>query len=182
MINKPILLVAGEPNSIFLEIYFKVLKFERIKSPLILIASHQLLKLQMKKLGYKKKIKILHEENFIKKKLDNKAINLINIDYKNDNKAFQKISSKSNNYINDCFKIAFKIIKAGITNKFINGPITKKSFLKKNYLGITEYTSDKFKIKKSAMLIYNKNLSVSPVTTHLPLKHVAKQITKKKNC
>ena len=29
------------------------------------------------------------------------------------------------------------------------------------------------------MLIYNKNLSVSPVTTHLPLKRVAKKITKK---
>jgi 4-hydroxy-L-threonine phosphate dehydrogenase PdxA len=29
-------------------------------------------------------------------------------------------------------------------------------------------------------LIYNKNLSVSPLTTHLPLKLVAKKITKKK--
>ena len=30
------------------------------------------------------------------------------------------------------------------------------------------------------MLIYNKRLSVSPITTHLPLKFVAKNITKKK--
>ena len=29
------------------------------------------------------------------------------------------------------------------------------------------------------MLIYNKNLSVCPVTTHLPIKNVAKQINKK---
>ena len=28
------------------------------------------------------------------------------------------------------------------------------------------------------MLIYNKNLSVSPITTHLPLKHVSKSIRK----
>ena len=34
----PILIVAGEPNSIFLEIFFKVLK-KKIKSPIILIAS-----------------------------------------------------------------------------------------------------------------------------------------------
>ena len=34
---KPILIVAGEPNSIFLEIYFKALK-TKIKCPLILIA------------------------------------------------------------------------------------------------------------------------------------------------
>ena len=30
------------------------------------------------------------------------------------------------------------------------------------------------------MLIYNKNLSVSPLTTHIPLKHVTKNITKNK--
>ena len=30
------------------------------------------------------------------------------------------------------------------------------------------------------MLIYNKNFSVSPITTHLPLKNVSKLITKKK--
>ena len=51
---KPILLVAGEPNSIFLEIFFKAIKIKKFKSPLILIASHNLLKLQMKKLRIKK--------------------------------------------------------------------------------------------------------------------------------
>jgi 4-hydroxy-L-threonine phosphate dehydrogenase PdxA len=29
------------------------------------------------------------------------------------------------------------------------------------------------------MLIYNKQLSVCPITTHLPIKHVAKNISKK---
>ena len=32
------------------------------------------------------------------------------------------------NKINDCFNIAFKIIKSGYTDKFINGPIIKKPF------------------------------------------------------
>ena len=36
-----------------------------------------------------------------------------------------------------------------------------------------------FQSKKFAMLIYNKNLSVCPITTHLPLKLVTKKITKK---
>ena len=52
---KPIIIVAGEPNSIFIEIFFKALK-KKIKSPIILVASYKLLKLQMKKLKYKKKI------------------------------------------------------------------------------------------------------------------------------
>ena len=41
---------------------------------------------------------------------------------------FSKNYQKSNNYIKNCFEIAFKIIKIGITNKFINGPISKKLF------------------------------------------------------
>ena len=50
---KPILVIAGEPNSIFFEIYFKSFK-NKTKSPLILIASHKILLLQMKKLNFKK--------------------------------------------------------------------------------------------------------------------------------
>ena len=55
MSYNPILIVAGEPNSIFLEIFFKSLKKIKIKRPLILIASNKLVKLQMKKLKFKKK-------------------------------------------------------------------------------------------------------------------------------
>ena len=51
---KPILIISGEPNSIFLEIFFKSLKI-KIKNPIILIASKKLLKLQMNKLNFKKK-------------------------------------------------------------------------------------------------------------------------------
>ena len=60
---KPILIVAGEPNSIFFEIFFKSLKKQKFKSPLILIASHKLLLLQMKKLKYKKNINLLDKKN-----------------------------------------------------------------------------------------------------------------------
>ena len=64
-------------------------------------------------------------------------------------------------------------------HKFINGPVSKKNFLKNKYLGITEYISKKFSSKKNCMLIYNKSLSVCPVTTHLPINKVSKNINKK---
>ena len=32
------------------------------------------------------------------------------------------------------------------------------------------------------MLIYNQKISVSPITTHMPIKNVAKSLSKKKNC
>jgi len=174
---KPILIVAGEPNSIFLEIFFKSLLKLKIKSPIILIASLKLMKLQMIKLNFKKKIKLLDKKNIIDLRLDNNSINLIDIDY-NTSKAFEKISTKSNKYIQECFDTAFEIIKTTNIVKFINGPISKKNFLEKKYLGITEYISKKFNIKSNAMLIYNDKLSVCPLTTHLPLKHVVKKISK----
>ena len=174
---KPIIIVAGEPNSIFLEIFFKSLK-RTYSSPIILIASYKLILQQMKKLNYKKKIKLLEFENLSKYILNNKAINLIDVNY-TFSKPFEKISSKSNNYIKRSFDLAFKIIDGGITNKLINGPISKKNFLKKKYLGITEYIANKYSIKNKAMLIYNNRLSVCPVTTHLPLKSVSQKINQK---
>ena len=177
MNSKPILIVAGEPNSIFLEIFFKALKYKKFKPPLILIGSHKLLVLQMKYLNLKKKIHLIDFRNIKVNNLNNKSINLINIEY-NANKPFEKISNKSNSYIKDCFEIAFKLIAKGTTDKLINGPISKKYFLNKKFLGMTEYICNKFSITKNAMLIFNKKLSVCPVTTHLPLKLVAKNITK----
>ena len=44
----PILIVSGEPNSIFLEIFFKTIKIKKIKSPLILISSEVLVALKKK--------------------------------------------------------------------------------------------------------------------------------------
>jgi len=176
---KPIVIVAGEPNSIFLEIFLKVLKKKKFKSPIILIASLRLLKLQMKHLRVFKKIKLLEVKKLKQYKLDNKVINLVNIEY-NTQKAFEKISSKSNKYIKNSFETGLKIMKNGMTKKFINGPISKKFFLKKKFLGVTEYLAYSLDIKKFAMLIYNKELSVCPITTHLPLKYISKEIDKKK--
>ena len=109
--------------------------------------------------------------------LDNNSVNIINVDYKQ-KKTFEKISVKSRSYIEESFSIAIKLIKSNFTKKFINGPISKKYFLNNKFLGITEYITSKFKISNSAMLIYNKQLSVSPITTHLSIKNVPKKITK----
>ena len=174
----PILIVSGEPNSIFLEIFFKIQKKNKISDPIILISSNKLLNMQMKKLKFKKKIKLLNPLILDRYKLDNKSINLINVEYET-SKAFEKISTKSTTFIENSFKLAFKIIKKYKIHKFINGPISKKNFLNKKFLGITEYISQKFKTKNTCMLIYNKKLSVCPITTHLPLKLVTKKINKK---
>ena len=177
---KPIILVSGEPNSVFLEIFFKSLKIHKYKSPIIIIASKKLLQAQMKSLSFFFEINII-DKNFDKfNQLNNKKINLINVEYKF-NKCFEKISNKSNAYIKESFDVALKIITKNKFSKLINGPISKKHFLRGKSLGITEYLAKKTKKNNNvAMLIYNKKLSVSPITTHLALKDVHKNISQKK--
>ena len=176
MKNKPILIVAGEPYGIFFEIFFKSIKKEVYKSPLILICCKKSLMVQMKKLNFNKKIRVLDPKNLGQNKIDNNKINLIDVKLHNSN--IKKLKLKSI-YIEKCFNFAFRLIKNGYTDKLINGPINKRTFLNKKFLGVTEYIASKFNKKKIGMLIYNKKLSVSPLTTHLPLKFVSKKITKK---
>ena len=176
MVYKPIIVVAGEPNSIFSEIFFKSIKYKKYKSPIIIIASKKLIELQMRKLNVNKKIRLIDFLDIEKYNFDNRKINLIDVNF-DQKKPFKRISNKSNTYIEKSFEIAIQILKKKITNKLINGPISKKFFLKKKFLGITEYLAFKTKTKNFAMLIYNKELSVCPLTTHLPLKKVSKKIS-----
>jgi len=173
---KPIIIVAGEPNSVFFELFFKVIK-KKIRSPIILIASKKIIIKQAKILKEKISFNITNESEIIKKKNDLKKINLIDIDFKQVY-GFDKITSKSNHYIASCFDVAMRLLKSNVSNKFINGPISKKTFLKKKYNGITEYLAKKTNTKKFAMIIYNNKLSVCPLTTHLPIKYVSKKINK----
>ncbi len=176
-INK-IIIILGEPQSIFSEILFKYFnskEFSKNKKKIILIGSITLLQKQMKKLKFNLNLKLINNINDAK----NNEINILNINY-NNQKKFSKISSNSKKYISNCFEVGLDLIKNNKKTVLINGPVSKKHFLKKKYLGITEYISKKTKSKNQVMLIYNEKLSVSPLTTHLPLKHVAKNITKEK--
>ena len=67
MSYKPIIIVAGEPNSFFFELFFKVIK-KKIKSPIILIASKELILKQAKILEEKINFKTTNEFEIIKKK------------------------------------------------------------------------------------------------------------------
>lgn len=174
---KFIFIVLGEPYSVFSEVIGKYFSKIRIKKKKIVIFGDvDLLKKQLDKLNYKisfNKIKELSQA-----KVD--ELNIIHIKF-GKKKIFSKISTNSNNYIESSFNKFFEVSKE-CNGEFvlINGPVSKKTFLKKKHLGITEYLSNKTKSDNELMLIYNNKLSVSPITTHLPIKYVAKKIYKKK--
>ena len=183
MKNKPIIIISGEPYSIFFEIFFKSLKkksIRNIKNPFLIIGSKKLLVKQMKILKFKFKIEELNLNNLNSLKLNNKKINIININFSH-KKVFDKITSRSNSYIKKCCEVALKALQKTSSKVLINGPISKKTFLKSKYPGMTEYFSSKVgKQNQEVMLIFNKNLSVSPITTHFPLKKIFNKITVKK--
>ena len=173
MSSRPIIIVCGEPNSVFSELLAKSLKKYKSKKPIIIIGSFNLINLQLKKMKLNLKLHKINLRDDSFKGIKFNKINFIDINY-NFNRIFEPISSKSNEYITKCFEEAFNIIKKNGISGLINGPVSKKFFLKNKYPGITEYIAKKFKIKDNyAMLIFNKDLSVCPITTHLPLKNIS---------
>ena len=180
MKNKPLIIVAGEPYSIFSEIFYKIFKssfYKKYKIPIILIGSKNIIEMQMKKMKYSYKINLIKKNEIKNAKLNNFEINLIDVKL-NFKKPFGKITNKSSKYIKECFEIAINIMKKKLGFALINGPVSKTHFLHGKYNGITEYLSHKtYKKNDEVMLIYNKLLSVCPITTHIPLKNVSKRIS-----
>ena len=165
-----LLIVTAEPKSVFLEILFKYLNSKNKlikKKKLVLVGNKKIIEKEAKINNYKKEIYQIYDfGRAIKDRL-----NIIDIELKNKN--YKK-------YISECFKKSISIIKKNQDIALINGPVDKKTFLNNKYLGVTEYLAKKTGSKNPVMLIYNKKISVSPITTHLPIKYVSKNINKNK--
>ena len=179
--NKSVAIIAGEPNSISSEIIFKSWKLKnkfRHKF-LFIIGSIKLLNLQKNKLKYHFKIKKI-EKNFNIKDLTSNKLPVYNVNYKQ-KKPFQKITSNSNKYIFECFDVALELIKNKKILGIVNCPVSKETLFKKKYQGVTELLSKKTKSKNNeVMLIFNKKLSVAPLTTHISISQVKSKLKKQK--
>ena len=81
----------------------------------------------MKKLKYKKN-KAVRFRKLNNLKLNNKSINLIDVKY-DPKKPFEKISKKSNNFINNSFDLAFSLIKKKKLKNLLMDQFQKKIFL-----------------------------------------------------
>ena len=169
MKNKSVVIICGDPKSTFNEILIKTLKKKKnIKFPIIIVGSKKLLENESKKL--KTKLNLQKFDNQIK--LRKKKIYIVDITL-NQNKLSLM---KKNEYITKSFKVGLKLLKEKDTFALINGPISKTTFLRGKYNGITEYLAFKTQSLNEVMLIFNKKLSVSPITTHVPIYKVAQRI------
>ena len=173
MKNKSIVIICGDPKSTFNEILVKSLKnkvLKNIKFSVIIIGSKKLLINEFKKF----KTKIHMHEFKSQTKLRKNNLYIIDIPL-----AQRKISLiEKNKYISKSFTIGLNLLKKKSSFALINGPISKTTFLKGKYNGITEYLAFKTGSLNEVMLIFNKKLSVSPITTHIPINQVAQKIKK----
>ena len=149
--KKNILILTSDPYSINYEIINKSLKFFKRKN-----------KNNYTFIGCKNDLS----------KLIKSRINFLNfIDVKRE--------KNTKKYIKKCFDLAFSLIKNKKADGLINLPLDKK-YLPNNFKGVTEYIAHSFnKINQETMLLYSDNFSVSPATTHIPLRDVSGKISKK---
>lgn len=176
--KRPIIIILGEPNSISSEIFLKSLNYiKKTKLNFIIIGNYSLLEKQANYLDFKINVKFkLSEIN----SLENVKFNFINVDYKQ-SKPFNLKTDNSDTFVKKCFEHAVILLKKKLAIGLINLPINKSKFTKNKYKGITEYIADKTNNRnKENMLLFNENFSVLPLTTHIPLKKVYKEISYKK--
>ena len=173
-----ICIISGEPNSINSEIIGKVLKMKKKfnRQNFFIIGNYKLIKKQFDQLKSNIKLKkIIRIDNYDFAK--NNFILDVPLEFKN---PFKVPIKNKRSYIMNCFKIAIDLAKKKKVAGFINCPINKFETFGLRTMGITEFLAKKEKVLgKEAMLIYNKSLSVSPITTHIKIKNVSKKITKK---
>jgi 4-hydroxythreonine-4-phosphate dehydrogenase len=177
-VKRPIIIILGEPNSISSEIFLKSLNYiKKTKLNFIIIGNYSLLEKQANYLDFKINVKFkLSEIN----SLENAKFNFINVDYKQ-SKPFNLKTNSSDTFVKQCFEHAVILLKKKLAIGLINLPINKSKFTKNKYKGITEYIADKTNNRnKENMLLFNENFSVLPLTTHIPLKKVYKEISYKK--
>ncbi len=162
-------IIAGDPNSINSELIAKAWNrrnnFKKLN--IFVIGNYSLLKSQLKKV----KINLnLEKINSIEGKKFRKKLLIYDV----------KVKSKSV-YLKNCFNLGVKLAKQKKILGFINCPINKKEMFGNNSYGITEFLAKKEgNLGKEVMLIYNEKLSVSPITTHIKLKKVSRDISKRK--
>ena len=176
--NRKIVLVGGDPNSINSEIIYKCWKKlpNKIKKRIILISNYKLLKDQFKKLNYN--IKLSNEQNLFKLNKSNelKILN-IKLDYKD---PFKVPLKSAKPFVLKSLDVAHKLALNKQIAGIINCPINK-NLLGNKKIGVTEYLANKCLVKKNSevMIIMNKELMISPITTHLDIRSISNKINKK---
>jgi 4-hydroxythreonine-4-phosphate dehydrogenase len=179
---KNIIYSPGEPSGIGPDLIIQLcssLFWEDIKIPIACIADPELVQARAKKLGKNIKLsKIDNLENLKKNKRNN-----IQILYVAACKNLKpgKLHKSNASYVLKNLDFSIDYALNNKKTALVTGPISKENIISidKKFQGHTEYIQKQTKSDDVLMLLSSDKLKVAIATTHLPLKNVAKAITKK---
>ena len=151
--NKIILVVCGDPNSVNSEIIFKVWKKinSRLKEKIFFIGSYELIKSQFKKLKYNTNLLKLQKASGKSNKL--KIID-IPLNFK---KPFNVSKKEASKYVLKSLDKAHALASNQIVKGLINCPIDKKLLSRSKDIGVTEYLASKCRIKNNSDILLQSN-------------------------
>lgn len=177
--NKPIIgITLGDINGVGPEVIIKALSDHRILDFItpVIYGSSKVLSFYRKNMGYEEFNYSQVRDNFF----NQKKINVINCWNEVVEIETGSSNKKSGIYAFKALERAVRDLKEGKINALVTGPINKNSIQsdKFNFPGQTEYIANATGATDSLMMMVGENLKVGLVTTHLPLKDVANQITK----
>jgi|TARA_B110000259_G_C13962438_1_gene381211 4-hydroxythreonine-4-phosphate dehydrogenase len=170
--KKLIAIVAGEPNSINSEIIVKTWKKIRNTKNFFVIGNYSILKKQINEIGQNIKISKINSINELSIK---ENLNILDVPLKFKS-SFIASANNTKEYVLKSLDVAHGLAMNKLIKGFVNLPINKK-ILSNKYLGVTEYLAFKNNVEgKEVMMIYNKKMSVVPLTTHLEVKNITEKI------
>jgi len=90
------------------------------------------------------------------------------------------INSLSGKHSGDCIKNAVQLCRSGKFDAMVTLPISKEAFNLGGYgyPGHTEMITELVREKESLMMMFSDEVIISPVTNHLPVSKVTKEISK----
>ena len=132
---KTICIIAGDPNSINSEFFFKNRKNISLKHPkkIKLIPKYDLKNKQKKKQKFKKNLLKINKIDDIKSK---NSLRILDFPLKFKN-CFKVSKIESSKYVVGCLNYAHDLCKKKIINAFVNCPIDKNLIKKKGVHGVT---------------------------------------------
>ena len=141
-----------------------------------MIANYELIVKQKKKLRYNTN---LSKINDLKKISNDTNLKILNIPLKFSD-CFKISKVNTSKYVKRSLNLAHELCKQKKIKGFINCPIDKNLIKTKSIHGVTEFLGKKNLSKKfsEVMFLYNKNLSVTPITTHIKIKDISKFLNK----
>ncbi len=174
--KKIISIIAGDPNSINSELIFKSWKRlnPKIRKNIILIGNFNLINKQKQKLKFNIKLSKILNLNEVK---PNNCLRILDYPLKFNN-CFSVPKKEASKYVIGCLNHAHNLCKQKKINGFINCPVDKNLIKKSGIQGVTEFLGKKNSSTKfsEVMFLHNKKLSVVPITTHLKIQEVSKNI------